>query len=104
MIAILAILLVKWYQGDELSLSVSFALIAMIYFLFMNVNNMAFAGIQTWTQFFAVLERLSEVFAMEEHKRERIVDIDKREACIKLENASYTWGFRVKENQAAMKK
>ena len=51
-----------------------------------------------------MLERLSEVLAMEEHKKERVEDIGKNEACVKLEDASYTWGFRVKENQNAMKK
>ena len=41
---------------------------------------------------------------MEEHKKERIEEIGEKEACVKLEDASYTWGFRVKENQSQMKK
>ena len=44
LIAILTILLSKWYKGEELSLSMSFSLIAMVYYLFMNVNNMAFGA------------------------------------------------------------
>ena len=76
----------------------SFGLVAMVYNIFLQVNTMAYAGLVTWTQVLAVLERLSEVLAMEERAQEREEFVEREQVQVKLEEASYTWGFRVKEN------
>ena len=49
----------------------SFALVAMVYNIFMQVNTLAYAGLVTWQQVLAVLERIGEVLAMEERSQER---------------------------------
>ena len=53
----------------------------------------------------AILERLSSVFEMEEHQSLRKADIENLDdAKIILENCSYSWGFRVKEDQKDSKR
>ncbi len=71
LLAILAIFLPKWYMGEKLDLGDSFALVAMIYYLFFSVNGLTYYSMQTMQQACAVIYRLSEVFRMEEHKRTR---------------------------------
>lgn len=71
LIGILAIFLPKWYMGEEIKLGDSFALLAMIYYLFFSVNSLTYYSMNTMNQALAVIYRLSEVFRMEEHKSER---------------------------------
>ena len=53
----------------------------------------------------AILERLSSVFEMEEHQSLRKADIENLDdSKIILENCSYSWGFRVKEDQKDSKR
>ena len=98
MVAVLLIFTLQWYRGEQLSMGQSFALVAMVYNIFMQVNAMAYAGLMTWSQVLAVLERLSEVFAMEERTQEREEFVERDQVQVRLNDASYTWGFRVKEN------
>jgi ABC-type polysaccharide/polyol phosphate transport system ATPase subunit len=46
------------------------------------------------------MERLGEVFQMEEFKKERIENVSYEEVGVKIENSAFSWGFRVKEDQA----
>ena len=77
MIAVLIIFTLQWYEGKQLAMGDSFALIAMVYNIFISVNMFAYAGIVTWTQVLAVLERLGEVFALEERTQEREEFVEK---------------------------
>jgi ABC-type bacteriocin/lantibiotic exporter with double-glycine peptidase domain len=47
LLAILAIFLPKWYMGEKLALGDSFALVAMIYYLFFSVNGLTYYSMQT---------------------------------------------------------
>ena len=58
-------------MGEEIKLGDSFALLAMIYYLFFSVNSLTYYSMNTMNQALAVIYRLSEVFRMEEHKSER---------------------------------
>mgnify|MGYP001626686794 CR=1 FL=1 len=103
LLAILAIFLPKWYMGEKLDLGDSFALVAMIYYLFFSVNGLTYYSMQTMQQACAVIYRLSEVFRMEEHKRTREEKVVDGEPVIKLDKMEYAWGFRVSEDQSKMK-
>jgi hypothetical protein len=35
---------------------------------------------------------------MEEFKKERIEDVPKNEVCVKMKDAAFSWGFRVKQD------
>ena len=47
LIGILCIFLPKWYMGELLDLGDSFALLAMIYYLFFNINSMTYYSMTT---------------------------------------------------------
>lgn len=77
--------------------------IAMIYIVFYSVNTNAFTGLNNYYNFLAISERLAYVLAMEENEKKRETDIGPKEASIEMANASYGWGFRVKEDQSGAK-
>lgn len=47
----------------------------------------------------AILERLSLIFEMEEYRRNRQTECDPKDVSIQVNNCSFSWGFRVKEDQ-----
>lgn len=47
LIGILAIFLPKWYMGEKIELGDSFALLAMIYYLFFSVNSLTYYSMNT---------------------------------------------------------
>ena len=104
LLAVLAIFLPKWYLGEQLELGDSFALVAMIYYLFFSVNGLTYYSMTTIQQALAVAGRLSEVFRMEEYKRSREEQCVSGQPVIKLDKMDYAWGFRVADNQADVKK
>ena len=59
-------------MGEELLLGDSFTLLAMIYYLFFNVNSLTYYSMSTLNQASAVIYRLSEIFRMDEHKQTRV--------------------------------
>ncbi len=73
----------------------SFTVLAMIYYLFFNVNSMTYYSLTTMNQAAAVVYRLSEVFRMEEFKKTRNEQIMVSEAAIDIQDGEYAWGFRV---------
>lgn len=97
MIGILAIFLPKWFMGEKIDLGDSFALLAMIYYLFFSVNSLTYYSMNTMNQALAVIYRLSKVFRMEEHVSER-GDVVQGQPLVHLENMEYAWGFRVNED------
>ena len=95
LVAILAILLSEWQQGNVLSLDVSISILAMVYFVFFSVNIITYFALTNVQNFLAILERLSYVIEMEEHQSLRRSEGD--DVFIKIEKAAFSWGFRVKE-------
>ena len=72
----------------------SFSILAMLYYLFFNVNSLSYYSLSTINQALAIITRLSEVFCMEEYKSERKGIMDGK-PLINLSNMEYAWGFRV---------
>ena len=91
-------------MGEELDLGDSFALLAMIYYLFFSVNSLTYYSMTTINQSLAVMYRLSEVFRMEEHKQTRDLKVVPGQPCVNMQDASYAWGFRITDNQSNMRK
>ena len=86
-------------MGEKLDLGQSFALLALIYFLFFSVNSMTYYAMSTNSTAMGVTARLADIFKMEEHKSKRKEAKRVSDIKIKIENAEFTWGFRVKEDQ-----
>ena len=93
LVAALCIFIPKWYMGEKIEMGESFSMLALVFFLFYSINSLTYYSMQTTLQFLGVLHRLSAVFGLEEHKRERVEDVEQGEACVRLTDASYTWGF-----------
>ena len=85
-------------MGEKLDLGQSFALLALIYFLFFSVNAMTYYAMSTNSTAMGVTARLADIFKMEEHKSSRKEATKVSDIKIKIENAEFTWGFRVKED------
>ena len=72
----------------------------MIYYLFMSVTSLTLYAMSTVQQLKVLMHRLGGVFKMEEFKKERLENVPYDEICVDLQNSSFSWGFRVKEDQA----
>jgi hypothetical protein len=70
-LAILFIFIHKWAQGEELNMSNSMTLIAIIFFNFVSVGNLGYMGVLNVANFLKILDRMSEVLKMEEHTSEQ---------------------------------
>jgi len=103
MFALLIIILAEWNQGNVLKNDVFVSLLAMIYFVFFSVNNLTYIGLTNFQNFLAILRRLSTVFEMEEYKVTRITSEPEEQSEVTFAKCSFSWGFRVKENQAGSK-
>lgn len=102
-IVVLIILLSEWSQGKLLKNDEMVPMLAMIYIVFYAVNMISFFGIIAYMGFAAVMERLSVVFAMEEKKMNRDTLVPSEFVEVTAKNASFTWGFKVKEDQSEAK-
>jgi len=56
----------EWNQGIELDLSRSISTLALIFYLFVTVNQLSYLAIFQLGNFFAVLGRISSVLRLEE--------------------------------------
>lgn len=74
---------------------------AMIYFVFLNVNSLMYYAMTTVQQSLAIVERLSQVLELEEFNESgRCNECAGPEIAVQLEGVSYTWGFKVKSQKA----
>jgi len=85
----------------------------MVYYLFVTVNQLSYIAVFQMSGFFAILNRIASVIQLENFKQRPGLtqeqnqsnkpsqDIkeptDKNGGYIKVENASYNWGFRLAE-------
>ena len=95
LVAVLAIYIPKWYMNKKIDMSESFSMLAVIFYLFYSVNSLTYYSMQTTFTFLGVLTRLSKVFSLDEYKHvgERDENVGRDKVCVKLKDASYTWGF-----------
>ena len=65
---------------------------------------MTYFAVTNLQSFLAILERLAQVFEMEEFELTRITNSEEKDICVKFTDAAFAWGYRVKEDQSAAKK
>ena len=74
-------------------------MLAMIYFVFFSVNASTYWCLINLQNFLAVLQRIADVFELEENTRDKKDEVyTKKEVNVKFEDASFSWGFKVKES------
>ena len=123
LIAVFLIFLYEWSQGNEIDVSKGVSTLAIIFYLFVAVNQLSFIAIFQIANFFAILQRIGSVMKLEEFKdggdgagsgslydESRALkdglpssrDTARSEGnqqgkgtYIKVEDASYNWGFRM---------
>ena len=100
LLAVYCIIVHQWQKGKELKMADVMSLLSMIYLIFFSVNIQAYFGMINFKSYLAVLERLSTVFSMEEYESSRDTDVKPEDVSIEVKNGGFSWGFRVKENQA----
>ena len=64
------------------------------------MTYMAMVSLQT---FMAIIYRISTIFEMEEYQFIRNDNVKKEDVTVSFEDASLTWGFKVKQDSAGKK-
>jgi hypothetical protein len=67
----------------------------------MSINGITVYSLNTTFQFIAVTNRIGDVFKLSEHKSYRREASTPKETMIRVENGSYSWGFKVKKDEVA---
>lgn len=98
-IVILLILVPQWQAGKYISSESAFSMMAMIFYLFYSCTSLFLWAVSTLSQVAVLLGRLADVFKMEEHKKLYSTNLEAKKG-VKVEDGSFTWGFKVKENQS----
>lgn len=57
-----------WSKGEEIDLASSTSTLAMIYYLFVTVNQLTYIAVFQMSNFFAILNRISSVLQLENFK------------------------------------
>lgn len=74
----------------------SMSLLAMVFYIFLAVNSMTYMAMTSAQTFFAVIYRISTVFELGEYDFIRNENVSKDQVEVTFENASLTWGFKIK--------
>jgi len=99
LIAVIVIFVTKWVRAEKIIHSECFSLLAMIFFLFFQLTFFLLYSMSTAQQLMVLLQRLSEIFCMEEFKMERIENVNHSEVCIQMKDAAFSWGYRVQQDK-----
>jgi len=83
-VAVWVIFWYEWYNGRAINLAESFSLLSMIFYIFLMVNGMLYGAIMSIFQFFAILQRISEVYMLEEHIPQRQIAKNASSVLIKI--------------------
>lgn len=120
MLAAFLIFIREWSLGIELSLSGSVSTLAMVFYLFVTINQLTYIAVFQLFNFLAILERIGSVLRLEDFKKEGDIKDqvnpqaigfesqtqlledgrakplkDISESHIRLKDASFNWGFRL---------
>lgn len=71
LIAVLLIFIPIWAQHQKLEMAQSLGLLAMVFYLFFGINVFAFTGLTAFQQYLAIINRLSQVFCLDEYRQTR---------------------------------
>lgn len=104
LLVVMFVLLPEWFKGERMRTSDVLSVMSMIFMVFFQVNILTFFGINTLKNFITILRRLASVFTMEEYACERLRDVEPENVLLEVQDASFSWGFRVKEDQTDEKK
>ena len=66
MVAVFLIFYYEWSQGEEIELAKSLSTLAIIFFLFVTVNQLSYIAIFQMSNFFAILRRVGGVLRLED--------------------------------------
>jgi len=101
----------QWSNGERIDMATSVSTLAMIFYLFVTVNQLTYLAVFQIGNYFAILQRIASVLRLEEYKK--TMEDDSQNAgeepdgpgarpesagYIKLENASFNWGFRISQS------
>jgi hypothetical protein len=100
LVATIAIFIPQWIRGEKLDESISISLMAMVYFIFLHINYMTYYAMTTIQTFLAIIERLASVFELDEYEFSRETDCKPEEAKLEIKGADFTWGFKIKTQDA----
>ena len=67
LLALVYIFVSQWSKGEMLDESISVSLMAMVFLLFLTVNQLTYFGMTSTQTFLAIIFRISSVFEMEEY-------------------------------------
>ena len=101
LVVLLAIVIPKWNNGELLEEEVLIPLMAMVFYLFISVNAMAYYSLTTYQQFGAIVERLGHVMGMEEHEFSNTVSQNVKDPKIDLTGANFSWGYEISKTDGA---
>jgi hypothetical protein len=94
-LVVLCIFVLRLYEGKDLIAADSMAIRSMVFQLFFFTNKLLYMGIVNGYNLLAIIERASSIFSMEEFKMDRSIKSDKEQSIVRLENASYTYGYKL---------
>ena len=64
----------QWSNGIEIDLAKSFSTLAMIYYLFITVNQLTYIAVFQLSNFMAILNRIASVLSLEEYNNRSLTD------------------------------
>ena len=61
----------QWKRGEQIDLAGSVSVLAMIFYLFVTVNQLTYIAVFQISNFFAILSRIASVLRLEEYKKKK---------------------------------
>ena len=77
-LAVLSTFLIFYYQwsnGIEIEMAKSFAILAMVYYLFVTVNQLAYLAVFQLSNFLAILSRIASVLRLEQYGKRQAAQL-----------------------------
>lgn len=59
----------QWRRGEEIDMAASVSILAMIFYLFVTVNQLTYLAVFQISNFFAILNRIASVLRLEEYSK-----------------------------------
>jgi ABC-type multidrug transport system fused ATPase/permease subunit len=76
------------------------SILSVVYFVFFSINTITYFALVNIQSFLAILFRISKVMEMEEKEPTLMLENGTSDdVSIEFKDASFSWGYRVKENQ-----
>ena len=66
MLAAFLIFYYQWRQGEEIDLAKSVSTLAMVFYLFVTINQLTYIAVFQLSNFMAILNRIASILKLEE--------------------------------------